>query len=395
MDCRDVALVAITRHNQTMGRTRMRAVHMGPPMELGRLGDGSASERGRQRRLPLLIGALLMVTSPLGAACASGGVGGTPDAWTNPASQDATMPTPDANPDSTIRPPDGSSGCTGAPDCDDGLACNGAEQCELGRCVPGTPPVCDDGVSCTRDQCTESGGTATCSYTPDNALCGAGQTCDPTSGCSAACTESPCRLVSPQCGCAAGQACYMAGMSRACTTEGTAAVGTTCAGAGGCVAGAACLGVSADPATSLTQCYPHCDTDADCSAGSLCNAVNDSATMMAIPGVGVCSSNCDLRSNSGCATGARCHVFREEAGAMRWHTDCIGPQGTGGQGASCTNVLDCQPGFLCTGTAGATRCLRWCSNVGSTIGCGSLEICYGFGTPISIRGTTYGVCDSI
>jgi len=331
----------------------------------------------------------------VGAACATGG-GGAPDARAIPVSPDGSSE-PDASVDAPFSPRDaGGGGCTGALDCDDGLACNGAERCELGSCVGGTPPSCDDGVACTRDQCVEgAGGMASCSYTPDNSMCAAGQTCSPTSGCTAECMESPCRLVSPQCGCAAEQACYLSGSTRACTTEGGSALGTPCTGAAGCVAGGACLGVSADAAVSLTQCYPHCDSDTDCSSGSLCSDVRDSTTMMPIPGVGVCSSNCDLRSSSGCATGARCHVFQEEAGAMRWYTDCVGPQGTGGQGAACTNLLDCQPGFLCAGAAGASRCLRWCTSPGLSSGCGSLETCFGFMTPITIRGTTYGVCDSL
>ena len=30
--------------------------------------------------------------------------------------------------------------------CDDGLFCNGAEACVMGRCVPGDAPDCDDEI---------------------------------------------------------------------------------------------------------------------------------------------------------------------------------------------------------------------------------------------------------
>ncbi len=56
----------------------------------------------------------------------------------------------------TIVPP-----CTGAPDCDDGLACNGSETCDIpsGICQAGTPLACDDGVFCNGvETCDEAAG---------------------------------------------------------------------------------------------------------------------------------------------------------------------------------------------------------------------------------------------
>ena len=45
--------------------------------------------------------------------------------------------------------------CEAALECDDGLACNGLEQCVGGACAPGEPPSCDDEIACTRDLCSE------------------------------------------------------------------------------------------------------------------------------------------------------------------------------------------------------------------------------------------------
>ena len=45
--------------------------------------------------------------------------------------------------------------CNADTDCDDGLFCNGASTCLLGRCTKPTPPACDDGLACTVDRCSE------------------------------------------------------------------------------------------------------------------------------------------------------------------------------------------------------------------------------------------------
>ncbi|MCH8147333.1 MAG: hypothetical protein IH987_04965 [Planctomycetes bacterium] len=79
--------------------------------------------------------------------------------------------------------------CTIPADCDDGLFCDGAEDCVAGNCVAGTPPNCDDGVGCTDDSCNE--GTDSCDKTANNANCDDGlfcngsETCDPVLDCQA------------------------------------------------------------------------------------------------------------------------------------------------------------------------------------------------------------------
>ena len=105
--------------------------------------------------------------------------------------------------------------CTGDPDCDDGLYCNGAETCNLGtgQCEAGTPVVCDDSVACTDDSCNES--TDQCDYVPDDANCDNGlwcdgaETCNATLGCQAGtapdcddgvgCTDDSCNESTDQC----------------------------------------------------------------------------------------------------------------------------------------------------------------------------------------------------
>jgi len=72
-------------------------------------------------------------------------------------------------------------------DCDDGRYCNGAEDCNEGACLPGTPIDCDDGVNCTDDSCDEIGDT--CVHATNDGLCDDGlfctgvETCDELAGC--------------------------------------------------------------------------------------------------------------------------------------------------------------------------------------------------------------------
>jgi hypothetical protein len=76
--------------------------------------------------------------------------------------------------------------CVNTPDdtaCDDGLYCNGAETCDESQdCQAGADP-CDDSVACTVDSCDDDADS--CTNTPDDNLCAAGEVCDPVAGCQA------------------------------------------------------------------------------------------------------------------------------------------------------------------------------------------------------------------
>ena len=66
-------------------------------------------------------------------------------------------------------------------DCDDGQYCNGAETCVDGICQNGTDVACDDGIDCTVDSCNES--SDVCDYVPDNSFCDDGLFCNGTENC--------------------------------------------------------------------------------------------------------------------------------------------------------------------------------------------------------------------
>ena len=288
----------------------------------------------------------------------------------------------------------GPPGCSSAASCQDGLACNGVEACIGGACRPGTPIVCDDGIACTTNTCLEPSGT--CDFARNDSACPAGQTCTaPTaSGCasSGTCSESPCRLVSPQCGCPTAQACTLSGATRVCAAAGTGATGSVCgAGTLGCSAGNLCLRLSATATTAA--CARFCATDADCSGpGALCLLTLNDSTGAMIPGVTVCSLACDPTSATSCPSGSACRIFRETATGGRYLTNCEGPVGAGTQGSPCINDDQCAGGFACLDTGFGNECTRWC-NVATGTGCPFGTICQNvFAPSVTLGTTTYGVC---
>lgn len=302
--------------------------------------------------------------------------------------------------------------CTTAADCSDGMACNGIERCEFGACLDGTPPVCDDGVACTNDLCMGSGCTYTpissrcddgvactidtctaagCSSVPNDSLCGSGQRCTST-GCMATggCAESPCRLVPPQCGCSAGQSCILNAGMRMCGLAGTRTEGQACTAATDCASGLACVNFSSTGTAQM--CVRMCGGDVDCVGGGYCIGELSDGMGGTLAGVRVCTRACNPVSQTGCAPGLFCSIYRETAGAMRYLTDCAGPPGAGGADAFCIDDTDCQAGFLCIDVDGfGPTCNHWC-NVTTGAGCSGGRVCYGFTSPVVVGGVEYGVC---
>lgn len=202
------------------------------------------------------------------------------------------------------------------------------------------------------------------------------------------CDETPCKLTAPQCGCLAGEGCYLgADGMRMCAEAGRTAPGVRCASPTACEPGHACVGTA-----GTTWCHRFCASDADCSGpGSVCILTLGDGMGGTVPDVTLCTMSCDPVDNTACPTLTACTIFRESDGAMRFLTHCRGA-GMAGQGAACADDIDCQAGYGCVGPAGgATVCRHWC-RVATGAGCPAGTACQSLATPAIIGGVEYGVC---
>lgn len=197
------------------------------------------------------------------------------------------------------------------------------------------------------------------------------------------CSESPCRLVAPQCGCPAGQGCYTDNNgNRGCITASAEQEGEPCTGP--CAPGNICVG-----AGSSSLCARFCESDADCTGGpgSLCllTLVDGSENPIAK----LCSTNCSP-AGGGCPSGLGCGVGFEEDGLMRVFTNCR-PAGAGRAGDPCSSGSDCADGHFCAETSSGPQCIEFCTVPAGT------ECTRGFcnrfeDDPLVIGGVEYGYC---
>ncbi len=208
------------------------------------------------------------------------------------------------------------------------------------------------------------------------------------------CGEQPCKLVSPQCGCAPGDRCTLTGDgARVCAVEGTSQPLEFCVA--DCTAGNHCVNNGTTGFGGF--CHQICEVDADCNTptqgpGGICVLPLNSG------GGTVCSQNCDPVSNTGCKeanAALKCDIAREPAGSMRWFTRCTG-SGTIMSDGICTAINECSAGSSCVPVAGepAAYCLAWCTNpsTGGVCPQGASHACSPFTTPLLIGTIEYGAC---
>ena len=203
------------------------------------------------------------------------------------------------------------------------------------------------------------------------------------SGGSAPCTESPCKLTSPQCGCATGEMCNTFLGNRSCTTEGTQAQGEECnTNSLSCLAGLRCIVLD----NSAGRCQSFCDTDAECQLpGGRC--VFDLSDTQ---GTKACSENCDPVTSQGCTfAGQRCTAGFDETDTG--FTLCM-TAGAGTQGSACSAESDCAAGYSCVTVNNQQACRQWCT-VGSTCLTQCIQAAE-FTPPLVIGTVSYGVCAS-
>ena len=124
--------------------------------------------------------------------------------------------------------------------CDNGDFCDGAETCDpTNGCQSGTPPNCDDGVGCTDDSCNNGA----CVNTPNDGNCSSGDECNGAETCHATndCQAGP--VFSDE---------------------------TPCIGSGGVCCGGTC----ASGVTSCPVCndkHQSCTSDSDCCENMTCH----------------------------------------------------------------------------------------------------------------------------
>lgn len=204
-----------------------------------------------------------------------------------------------------------------------------------------------------------------------------------------ACAEDPCKLTVPQCGCAPGEQCSVDGSGIACSPMGNTGNGQACTGFD-CSPGLLCVNTTA----SVSTCAKFCDSDSDCTApGGLCIIGLNDANQNPIPGVTLCTENCDPTTNIGCPVGGTaCEVAQENGGQMRFLTHCA-PAGAGQQDAVCVSSADCAPKFDCYNTTNPTavKCLKNCK-ASAPNGCPAGTACQFFATPVIVGGEEYGAC---
>ncbi len=243
-------------------------------------------------------------------------------------------------------------GCTGDPDCDDGLFCNGAETCNAGSCQAGTLVDCSDGVGCTDDSCNE--GTDSCDNVANDANCDNGlfcdgsETCDSVSDCQAGtavdcndgvgCTDDSCNEGTDSCDNTANDA--------NCDNSVFCDGAETCDPGLDCQAGAApsCddgVGCTDDSCNAGTDSCDNIANDANCDNGAFCD------------GAETCDPALDCQAGSDPCPGQICDESTDTC------NDCL------------VNG-DCDDGLFCNGaeTCGAGSCQAGTAvNCGDGIGC--------------------------
>jgi hypothetical protein len=112
----------------------------------------------------------------------------------------------------------------------------------------------------------------------------------------------------------------------------------------------------------------------------------------AIPGVTLCSANCNPITNAGCGVaGTGCQILEETAAPMSLLTDCTA-SGTGVHNTPCdpTMPAQCAPKFGCFNDGTSDVCLKYC-NAANLFSCPGTQLCNDIG--VMLGGIEYGVCD--
>ena len=257
-------------------------------------------------------------------------------------------------------------GCTGDPDCDDELHCNGFETCDgNGDCQPGAAVDCsglDD--SCNAGACDEASDACVTQPVADGTACDDGLFCTDTDECIA----GACGGAATDCS-AAGDQCNLG----VCDEAGDLCVpvpvgdGVSCEDGLFCNTGETCTGGTCGGGVS-TDCS---SLDGTCVAGA-CNEASDACEEVPANEGGACTDG------DACTTGESCQAGTCSGGTG---TDCshlddvcnagVCNPSTGGcealaanEGGACDDGLFCTVSDACSGGTCAGGAARDCSAAG-------------------------------
>lgn len=209
--------------------------------------------------------------------------------------------------------------CVGRADCDDGIFCNGAEECVGNVCISARNAACRDPGGCASARCDEGAGA--CIIDPSAGSCAAGEVCLAELGCtkvegctsvtdprcddSRACTDDRCDVASGRC-------LHVARDSKCPATVGACGrgicLGDHVADPSGCGAnpdGSRCgKDQGCDSSLACVSLAATCTRDRDCTDGSLCDGVERCV-----------SGRCMSGARTTCQSSDECHrsVCKERA----------------------------------------------------------------------------------
>jgi hypothetical protein len=221
---------------------------------------------------------------------------------------------------------------------------------------------------------------------------GSGSSGGSGSGGATSCAETPCKIVPPQCGCAADEQCSVGDPTadnpngRFCDVAGDTPVGEACNNGVKCVEGAMCVN-----AGGLSTCLEFCANDTNCDApGGVCLITLEDGTAT-IPDATLCSTNCDPASNVGCdVAGSGCVIGKDPTSAKTFSI-CVGT-GAGTQGVTCTSNASCAPTFGCFTVGTEQKCLKYCGYSPLGAACPLDTVCTPFTEQLVLGMQEYGAC---
>src|SRR5262249_17969088 len=114
-----------------------------------------------------------------------------------------------------------------------------------------------------------------------------------------------------------------------------------------------------------------------------------------IPGLQICTANCDPITTSPCGSGVTC-IFDSSTDIQGF--DCI-VSGLKKEGEVCAKSKDCDKGLVCVVGSPSNTCQRWCTPVNTTFpgksnNCTAARPnCVAFTAHFKHNGVEYGVCD--